>query len=129
MKKASEIYNPDDKWGWCDYKPMLKAFGEILLQVDCGQYQGDSYIIIKNDDKYGYLNFGWGSCSGCDALQACGNICEVQELMDQLYSQIHWFDSLKELKEYFSTKDWSLDYSWYYDDFKDFVNKVINYEY
>ena len=35
MKKASEIYN---KWGWGDYQPMLEAFGEILLQVDCGEY-------------------------------------------------------------------------------------------
>ena len=128
MKKASEIYDPKNIGGWYDYEPMLEAFGEILIQVDCGQYQGDSYLIIKSDDKYGYLNFGWGSCSGCDALQGCGDINEVQELMDQLYSQIRWFDSLKELKEYFNTKDWELEYGWCYDDFKDFINKVINYE-
>lgn len=110
----------------------VKPLGTVTTkpyEADCGEYQGDSYLIIKNDDKYGYLNFGWGSCSGCDALQACTNIHDVQELMDRLYSQIQWFDSLKDLKEYFSTKDWPLDYAWYYDKFKDFVNKVINYEY
>ena len=127
MKNADEIY--DNSWGWWDYQPMLNEFGDILLQKDEQNYQGDSFLIYEKDGKYGYLTFGWGSCSGCDALQGCGDINEVQELMDQLYSQIRWFDSLKELKEYFSTKDWSLDYGWCYDDFKDFINKVINYEY
>lgn len=125
MKKASEIYNPDN-WGWYDYQPMLEAFGEILLQVDCGGYQGDSYLIIKNDDKYGYINFGWGSCSGCDALQACTNIHEVQELMDRLYLSIEWFDSLDALKEYFKETDWPLKYEYSIPEFKEFLIEVEN---
>ena len=65
MKKASEIYNGKEYW-W-DYTPMLEEFGDILLREDDEGWQGDSFLIYHNDNKYGYLSFGWGSCSGCDA--------------------------------------------------------------
>lgn len=127
MKKAKEIYE-NDKFSWYDYQPMLDEFGEILIQVDEEAYQGDSFLIYKNDNKYGFLTFGWGSCSGCDALQACDTIDEVQELMDRLHNAIIWFDSLQELKCYIS--DYSIvELQWYFysDTFKEFREKVINY--
>lgn len=129
MKTASELYS--EKYGTdkligdiSNYTPMLEQFGEILIRVDDNDYQGDSYLIYKKENSYGYLRFGWGSCSGCDALQACNTIQEVQELMDNLYNDIIWFDSLTELKNYFMNKDWELEYSWHVDDFKDFLNQV-----
>lgn len=127
MKKAKEIYE-NDRFSWYDYQPMLDEFGEILIQVDEEAYQGDSFLIYKNDNKYGFLTFGWGSCSGCDALQACDTIDEVQELMDNLYNAIKWFDSLQELKCYIS--DYSIvELQWYFysDTFKEFREKVLNY--
>ena len=127
MKKAKEIYE-NDRFSWYDYQPMLNEFGEILIQVDEEAYQGDSFLIYKNDNKYGFLTFGWGSCSGCDALQACDTIDEVQELMDSLYNAIKWFDSLQELKCYIS--DYSIvELQWYFysDIFKEFREKVLNY--
>lgn len=125
MKKAIEIYE-DDKWGWDDYQPMLNSFGKILIQVDDDDYQGDSRLIYEKDGKYGYLQFGWGSCSGCDALQACDDLNDVQELMDSLNDRIKWFDSLDELQLYFKEKDWSLEYSWKQEEQKMFVNEVVN---
>lgn len=127
MKKAKEIYETD-RFSWYDYQPMLDEFGEILIQVDEEAYQGDSFLLYKNDNKYGFLTFGWGSCSGCDALQACDTIDEVQELMDRLYNAIIWFDSLQELKCYIS--DYSIvELQWYFysDTFKEFKEKVLNY--
>jgi hypothetical protein len=125
MKRAEEIYNlTGDDWYLCDYQPMLNEFGEIILQRDEENYQGDSFLIYKDGDRYGYLNFGWGSCSGCDALQACSNIKQVQELMDELYSMIQWFDSIHELKSYFVNKDWSIDYQWGISEFREFVKEV-----
>ena len=128
MKKAKEIYEHDRFSSWYDYQPMLDEFGEILIQVDEEGYSGDSFLIYKNDSKYGLLVFGWGSCSGCDALQACDTIDEVQELMDGLYNDIIWFDSLQELKDYLSD-DSSEELKWYYysDIFKEFREKVLNY--
>ena len=127
MKKAKELYEND---GWCnswyDYQPMLDEFGEILLKVDEDDYQGDSFLIYKKDNKYGLLIFGWGSCSGCDALQACNNIDEVQELMNSLYDSITWFDSLQELKNYISNNA-IMELKWYcYSDvFEDFRKQVL----
>jgi hypothetical protein len=124
MKKADEIY--DNSWGWWDYQPMLNEFGNIILQKDEQNYQGDSFLIYEKDDKYGYLTFGWGSCSGCDALQGCNSISEVQELMDRLYSSIEWFDSLDALKEYFEETDWTLQYQYSIPEFKEFLIEVEN---
>ena len=111
MKTAKEIYE-DDKWGWDDYQPMLDSFGKIIIQIDDEYFHGDSRLIYEDNGKYGYLQFGWGSCSGCDALQACDDLNDVQELMDSLNDRIKWFDSLHELQLYFKEKDWSLEYSW-----------------
>ena len=111
MKTAKELYK--DKVCWYDYQPILEEFGEILVQVDEDNYQGDSYLLYKKDNQYGFLVFGWGSCSGCDALQACSSIDEVQELMNQLYSDIKWFDSLEGVKEYLS-KDSIQELKYYY---------------
>lgn len=122
MKKADEIY--DSSWSWCYYQPMLNEFGNILLQKDEQDYQGDSFLIYEKDGKYGYLTFGWGSCSGCDALQACNTIDEVQELMDKLYSDIKWFDSLDALKEYFEEIDWTLKYQYSIPEFKEFLTEI-----
>lgn len=124
MKRAEELYE-NEKY-WYDYQPMLDEFGEILLQVDDDDYQGDSFLIYKKDNKYGLLIFGWGSCSGCDALQACDDIDEVQELMDSLYNSITWFDSLQELKNYISNND-IMELKWYChsDTFKKFKRQIL----
>lgn len=123
MKTAKEIYGDEPRY-WYDYQPMLDEFGNIVLQCDEDDYRGDSFIIYEKDGKYGYLTFGWGSCSGCDALQACDTIDEVQELMDGLYSDIIWFESLEALKGFFETKDWSLCYEWHIYEFKEFLKCV-----
>ena len=126
MKRAEELYKKDEGWCcWYDYQPMLNEFGEILIQVDEDNWQGDSFLIYKDRERYGLLIFGWGSCSGCDALQACSNIKQVQELMDGLYDSIEWFDSVDELKNYFTAKDWKLTHVGYVKEFERFYRKVL----
>lgn len=128
MKKAIEIYKDDIKDSYFsiyDYQPMLNEFGNILIQVDDGGYQGDSRVLYEKDGKYGWLQFGWGSCSGCDALQACGNIEEAQKLMDELYESIKWFDNAKEALDFFEKHDWKGDYSWSDEEQNEFVEKAV----
>lgn len=108
---------------------------ERLVEVTDQNYQGDTRLLLKKGDRYGYLCFGWGSCSGCDALEAIdgykytGNgyeylvTAEHYELRDQLYNQIVWKDSREEMLAYFKEKDWSLDYQ--YD--KKFVDESIQH--
>lgn len=113
-------------YGPSSYQPIIDSFGDALIQVDDDDYQGDTRILLEKDGKFGWLNFGWGSCSGCDALQACTTHNEVDSLINELKDSIKWYDSIEDLKKYFSTKDWSLDYSWN-EKQKEFIELVLNY--
>lgn len=70
MESVAQQLFGETNYFW-DYKPIVNSFGKIIIQVNDGDYQEDSYILLEDDGRYGYLSFGWGSCSGCDALQAC----------------------------------------------------------
>lgn len=104
------------------YSDLIAKFGEILVSVDIGTYQGNTLVALKKEDKYGYLQFGWGSCSGCDALQGCENYDNLQELVDYLESSIKWFDSKEELKSWGKEHDWDGDWFW-----RDDMLKVIEF--
>ncbi len=135
MKTAKELYADSVEYekthGYfptiTDYFPIIQNIGNVLVQVDDHDYQGDSRIIFEKDNKFGFLIFGWGSCSGCDSLQACESIQDVQDLMDSLNEQVSWFDSLDELKSYFAKKDWSLDYCFHSAETKQFISEVLAY--
>ena len=121
-----KIY-PNSDNEWADYQPMLEAFGTIIVQIDDDDYQGDTRVLYDNDGKIGHLVFGWGSCSGCDALQACTTYDELQELCDQLQESIIWFEDKKTALEWFVSHDWKGDYSWHSRETREYVNFVMEY--
>jgi len=124
MKTATEIYEDADAWGWSDYQPMLNEFGKIHVQREHGEYQGDTRVLYSDESgRYGYLCFGYGSCSGCDALQGCDTIGQVQELMDELCAAVKWYDTPALALEFFKTHDWAGDY----DSDDEFVQQCITY--
>jgi hypothetical protein len=125
MKTAKELYDSDYAGSWCNYQPMLNAFGNIVLQIEEDNYQGSSWLIYEDNGRYGYLTFGWGSCSGCDALQACCTLKEVQELMDHIYASIQWFESLESLQTWFRNRDWEGMHEWHLSEFKSFYKCVL----
>lgn len=56
MKTAKNLYKEylDDSY-WFNignYQPMLESFGEIVLQVDDNDYQGDSRVIYKDGSEH-----------------------------------------------------------------------------
>src|SRR5687767_11654660 len=60
--------------GWFNhpgYAAIIASFGDVDLKVSDNDWQGSTYAVIRRLGKVGYLEFGWGSCSGCDALEAC----------------------------------------------------------
>jgi thioredoxin-related protein len=124
MKKASELF---PKAEFYDYECIVKEFGEILINIYDDSYQGDWRVLIKKDNKYGILIFGFGSCSGCDALQSCRTYEEVDKLIEEMYNNIFWFDDLESCKKWVRERDWELQYSWHCDETKDFIEKVLNY--
>ena len=122
---VKQLYPDYEKYnGTGDYNPLIRSFGEVLLQVDDNDYQGDTRVILKKGDVYGLLIFGWGSCSGCDALQACNSYKEIEELREELERSIQW-RSAKDLLTYFLEHDWEGDYSWLDKEARQFVAEGI----
>jgi hypothetical protein len=93
------------------YDNLLASFDvPVVLKVDDNDYQGDSRLLLKDGERWGILTFGWGSCSGCDAYEACSGLADYVELRDQLWNDIHWEADASALLAYIDGKDWSLDY-------------------
>ena len=106
---------------------MIDAFGEVAIQVEDGDYSGDTRVLYDNDGRIGHLIFGWGSCSGCDALQGCNTVEDVQELCNDLENSIRWFDTKEEAIEWFENHDWEGDWTYHDDNTKEYVQKVLEY--
>lgn len=115
MTPLREVYEPDTDgehyFGGESYEPMLRSMGyEVLLQVDEGSYSGDSRLLYRDGARIGYLMFGWGSCSGCDALQACSSYAEAEKLRDELHRSIQWFDSPAAALAWVRGRNWELEF-------------------
>lgn len=128
---AKEIYpeyTEDSFYGPGDYQPLINAIGKVAVQVEDQDYQGDTRVLYHLDDgQVGLLIIGWGSCSGCDALQATSSPTELQELCDDIERSVTWFPNPLLALEYLKSKDWSLDYSWHADEMKEFLTKAKEY--
>lgn len=91
------------RWPSASYSEIVSTFGEIVAEASDDDYQGDSLYLIRAGDQVGILTFGWGSCSGCDALESALYPEEtaqqqVNELQDDLERGIRWFGSLEDAK-------------------------------
>lgn len=91
--------------GVSDYDPIIQSFGDVLVQVDDNDYSGDTRALLRKDGRYGFLNFGWGSCSGCDGLQACSSYEDVEDLITSLKGDIKWFDTLAQAQAYIANDE------------------------
>jgi len=98
-----------------DYSPLLYHFGIPIIRIDDDDYQGNTWLLWHNgyilEEKFSYLMFGWGSCSGCDALLGCRSYREVGDLIEELEAAIKFFPSTEEALEFFNTHDWQGDFS------------------
>ena len=123
-------YKEDDDYhyGPYDYQPIINSFGEVLIQVDDNDYQGDTRVLLYGELGYGVLIFGWGSCSGCDSLQSCKSYEEIDDLIKDFNHDIKWFSSLEDCQLWAKNRDWELQYEWHCKETKEFVDKLINYK-
>jgi hypothetical protein len=95
------------------YSALTGIMGKSIVEHSSDDYQGDTWVLLEDDGgKLGYIKYGWGSCSGCDAMQACDTNEEVMELFTSLYNRVQWFDSRDEAEKYFANHDWEGDYCW-----------------
>jgi len=129
--RARRLYPPRDgiyRHWFCDYQPIVESFGDVLVQVDDNDYSGDTRVLLKSGGRFGFLNFGWGSCSGCDALQSCNSYRAVEELIQGLERDIKWFDNLQDAKDYIASPDRKSSYYWHESEWKSFVDQVLALE-
>ena len=126
MVDVKNLYDAND-FGWYDYGSMIEAFGNVAVRVDDRDYLGDTRVLYNNDGRIGHLIFGWGSCPGCDALQACNTLAEVQELCNALEDSIEWFETPKKALEWFEQRDWEGGYYWHYSETREYIAKAIEY--
>lgn len=93
-----DAMDADGYWsGPCGYEPIVRECGRVLLERSDSDYQGDTFAVVERDGRFGFLGFAWGSCSGCDALQACDSYDAVGELADRMIDGVVWEPSLRDL--------------------------------
>lgn len=116
--KASNYYS-----GYC-YGSLIEKMGTVLIEASDCDYQGSSfYLLSDGGNRLGYLEFGWGSCSGCDALEACSSKQDLGELFVSLRDSIRWFDGAEAFKTWAREHDWKGEWSWH-DGAQEFIREI-----
>lgn len=79
------------------YKQIVRSWGyEVVAFEAFGSYQGDYLALLRGPEGVGLIVFGYGSCSGCDELEAINPWDEeddwqpVVDFADNLRTRIHW---------------------------------------
>ena len=107
-----------------DYTPIINHIGRVIVRVDDSDYQGDTRVLLESEfsRQIGWVQFGWGSCSGCDALQACESVSDVQSLVDEIIASVKWFHDKEDALKFFNEHDWEGDYSWHHKEQRMFID-------
>ena len=97
-----------------DYEDIVKSWGFTVLDLtQCGSYQGDFVVLLADGDRRGFTQFGYGSCSGCDVLEAVApwgdgpddDWSAVENLRRDMADGIRWYDSPGDLASYLLALD------------------------
>lgn len=103
---------------------------EVVDFSTFGSYQGDHAVLLSDGSRWGWLVIGYGSCSGCDALEAATDWSEpywnddVRALADGTRESVHW-DSASGLADYLESNLQENDWYYYEDGYKDHVASVV----
>lgn len=102
--------------------------GAVIVKEMIGDYQGDYHFLVKDGEKYAHVVTGYGSCSGCDALQDCeDSFSEMAELGNAICDSVVW-KSQEEMMKHIEEHD--VGGSWYgqeKEQWASFQQQVRNY--
>lgn len=90
---------------------MLTSLGlETLLERAEDGYSGETLVIVHDPDdgRVGFLNYSWGSCSGCDSVYGASSYEDAEEIRTGLRESINWATSRAELRAWIDTPEWDL---------------------
>lgn len=85
-------------------------FKWIVTSMRIGAYDGDWEAIFELsalEGKFIALEGGYGSCAGCDYLEAHG----AKEWLKEHLKCVRVFDNLKDLKEWIEYKKWMVTFN------------------
>lgn len=99
LQDLVEVITADDDYGECNLDP------ERIHQIDDGDYQGTLVFVIAakgyQPSNYWATMVSYGSCSGCDTLQAISNYSEEPPTPEQaneyLTLALHMLQRMKEI--------------------------------
>lgn len=81
----TDYFYPDDS-----YTTLVGSAGTIIKEWTIGDWEGDQVYLLKNNDRFGFVVVGYGSCSYCDALESCSSQEDVDELKADIVRSIFW---------------------------------------
>jgi hypothetical protein len=94
----------DARYTRLSYRQILDWCGSVWFSADEGSYQGDLYVVLTKQrmvdgewrQQWGVAIIGYGSCSGCDALEGAmdDGRAETLQLVKDIANNIRWFDKL-----------------------------------
>jgi hypothetical protein len=107
---------------YTSYYDMVRSQGKVIHESVIGDYQGDYiYLVESPNGKIGFAVVGYGSCSGCDALQAAMDYGDsernLNDLWESVVSGIYWGNA-QEIFDYVNNEEANRFY--YYE--SDWVN-------
>lgn len=109
----------EDDWPHCDYEDLFTSRG-LTIEVGrtFGSYQGDIAMVLGDGQgRFAATVFGYGSCSGCDALEACDSWDEIEAMADQMTSGLEWRETRSEIyQELHDALVGDKGLNWYYHD-------------
>lgn len=113
-----EYYDPP-----MSYDEIIATQGEIIKDWVIGDYQGDYVYLLKNEDRYAFTVVGYGSCSGCDALQSCENDEHFNSLKDDIVRGIVW-GTKQDVYDYINNQEAN---RWYFheDEWEDMRKEIM----
>lgn len=106
------------------YSMLVSCHGAILTSVSDHDYHGDQRWLVRTPEGlFGIVISGFGSCSGCDVLQACVSPEDYDEIRKSLAPK--WFKSPAECTAYLTGKDWETHHSFRVEESARFVKQCL----
>lgn len=90
------------------YRHLLKSItDQVTWIIEAGfqDYDGNYFFLGQDaNSAFYFVVGGYGSCSFCDALQACEALEDFLELRDNIKRSIRKFDSAQEFEQWFNDR-------------------------
>jgi hypothetical protein len=137
---AKSLYPNFEPYELTTYTPIINYFGKVIISHSDDDWSGDTIAIIQHptsQDMIGYLQFGWGSCSGCDRLKACENYNDLAKLIENMENSIIWKHNESDMVDWINNRDWEAQFIWSNESLKNFLinacellngNCLVNFE-